>query len=235
MECSVQSQNHLLASLPSADFELLRPHLKQIELVHEKVLFEAGDKITHIYFPHSGVVSLVVELADGQMIEAAMIGRDSLVGGSSALDGKIALNKGIVQLPGTASILAVDRLRKVAEASVSFRTTLIRHEQVLLVQAQQSAACNASHTVEARLARWLLRSHDLSGDDVLQLTQEFLAQMLGVRRTSVTLVARTLQEAGLIKYRRGKVQITDLEGLREKSCECYETVKAQYDRLLNGR
>jgi CRP-like cAMP-binding protein len=235
MDRSVQSQNHLLASLPSADFELLRPHLKQIELVHETVLFEAGDRVTHIYLPHSGVISLVVELADGQMIEAAMIGRDSLVGGSSALDGKIALNKGIVQIPGVASVLAVDRLRKAAEASVAFRTTLIRHEQVLLVQAQQSAACNASHAVEARLARWLLRSRDLSGDDdILALTQEFLAQMLGVRRTSVTLVARTLQEAGLIKYRRGKVQITDLEGLREKSCECYETVKAQYDRLLNG-
>jgi CRP-like cAMP-binding protein len=234
MDQSVQSPNHLLASLPSADFELLRPHLKQIELAHEKVLFEAGDTVTHIYFPHSGVISLVVELADGQMIEAAMIGRDSLVGGSSALDGKIALNKGIVQIPGIASVLGVDRLRKAADASVSFRTTLIRHEQVLLVQAQQSAACNASHAVEARLARWLLRSRDLSGDDVLQLTQEFLAQMLGVRRTSVTLVARTLQEAGLIKYRRGKVQIIDLEGVRETACECYETVKTQYDRLLNG-
>jgi CRP-like cAMP-binding protein len=168
------------------------------------------------------------------MIEAAMIGRDSLVGGSSALDGKVALNKGIVQIRGAASVLAIDRLRKVADASVSFRTTLIRHEQVLLVQAQQSAACNASHAVEARLARWLLRSRDLSGDDILALTQEFLAQMLGVRRTSVTLVARTLQQAGLIKYRRGKVQITDLEGLRETSCECYETVKIQYDRLLNA-
>jgi CRP-like cAMP-binding protein len=234
MDQSIQSQNHLLASLPSADFELLRPHLKHIELAHEKVLFEAGDTVTHIYFPHSGVISLVVELADGQMIEAAMIGRDSLVGGSSALDGKIALNKGIVQIAGTASVLDVERLRKVAEASVSFRTTLIRHEQVLLVQAQQSAACNASHAVEARLARWLLRSRDLSGDDILQLTQEFLAQMLGVRRTSVTLVARTLQNAGLIKYRRGKVQIIDLEGLQDVACECYETVKAQYDRLLNG-
>ena len=234
MDQSIRSQNRLLASLPSADFGLLRPHLKQIELAHETVLFEAGDTVTHIYFPHSGVISLVVELVDGQMIEAAMIGRDSLVGGSAALDGKIALNKGIVQIPGAASVLAVDRLREVADASVSFRTTLIRHEQVLLVQAQQSAACNASHAVEARLARWLLRSRDLSGDDMLELTQEFLAQMLGVRRTSVTLVARTLQQAGLIKYRRGKVQICDLEGLREASCECYETVKAQYDRLLNG-
>src|SRR5690242_17037840 len=119
MDQSIQSQNHLLASLPSAVFELLRPHLKQIELPHEKVLFEAGDTVTHIYFPHSGVISLVVELADGQMIEAAMIGRDSLVGGSSALDGKVALNKGIVQIAGTASVLAVERLREIAEANVA--------------------------------------------------------------------------------------------------------------------
>ena len=130
-------------------------------------------------------------------------------------------------------ILDVQRLRKVAEASAAIRTTLVRHEQVLLAQAQQSAACNASHTVEARMARWLLRCRDLSGSDTLPLTQEFLAEMLGVRRTSVSLVAGTLQRAGLITYRRGHIQITDLEGLRDASCECYATVKAQYDRLLN--
>jgi CRP-like cAMP-binding protein len=109
---------------------------------------------------------------------------------------------------------------------------LVRHEQVLLVQAQQSAACNASHALEARLARWLLRCRDLTADDTLALTQEFLAQMLGVRRTSVSMVANALQKAGLIEYRRGKVQIRNLEGLRKTSCECYATVKLEYDRLL---
>ena len=232
---SARSPNRLLASLPAADFELLRPHLKTIELVHEVVLFEAGDPINHVYFPHSGIISLVVNLVGGEMIEAAMIGRDSIVGASSALDGKVALNTGIVRIPGVASTLEVERLRNIAEASTAFRTTLIRHEQVLFAQAQQSAACNASHTVEARLARWLLRCRDLAGGETLELTQEFLGQMLGVQRTSVSLVARTLQNAGLIAYSRGHIKITDLKGLRDTSCECYTTVKDHYDRLLNGK
>ena len=163
-----------------------------------------------------------------------MIGRDSVVGGSSALGNRHTMNKGIVQTPGAASILDAEQLRKAADASVSFRTMLIRHEQALFFQAQQSAACNASHALEARLARWLLRSRELSGGDTMQLTQEFLGQMLGVRRTSVSLVAHTLQQAGLIAYRRGRINVTDLPGLQEAACECYGTVKSHYDHLHNG-
>ena len=151
--------------------------------------------------------------------------------GSAALDGTIALNDAIVQLPGTASVLDIAQLRKAAEQSVTFRTALIRHEQALLAQAQQSAACNAAHPVEARLSRWLLRARDLSGSDSLHLTQEFLSQMLGVQRTSVTIVAGTFQQAGLIRYRRGNIQLTDLAGLVDCACECYGTVKAHYDEL----
>lgn len=226
--------NHLLASLPAADLALLRPHLKTIDLVHEVVLFEAGDPVKRVYFPHTGVISLVVDLADGQMIEAAMIGRDSIVGASSALDGKVSLNKGIVQIPGAASTLDIGHFRRYTEQSATFRTTLIRHEQALFAQAQQSAACNASHPLEARLARWLLRARDLSASDTLLLTQEFLAQMLGVRRTSVSVVSNALQSSGLIKYRRGTIEIVDIHGLRKASCECYRTVKRHYDRLLNN-
>jgi CRP-like cAMP-binding protein len=226
--------NHVIATLTPNDFELLGPHLKPFELVHEDLLFDAGETVNWAYFPHSGVISLVVGLGDGQLIEAAMVGRDSLVGGSAAMDGKVSLNRGIVQVAGMASILDVDVLRDVAEKSPAFRTTLIRHEQALFAQAQQSAACNASHSVESRLARWLLRTRDLTGGDKLELTQEFLAQMLGVRRTSVSLVANTLQSAGFIRYSRGHVQILNLDGLRETSCECYETVKAHNDRLIGN-
>jgi CRP-like cAMP-binding protein len=229
---AAQHPNRLLASLPAADFELLRPHLKPFELVHGDLLFDAGDAIRRVYFPHSGVVSLVVSLADGQRIEAAMVGRDSLVGASAALDGGVALNTGLVQVAGTASILDTGTLQAAAEQSAHFRTTLMRHEQILLAQAQQSAACNISHSVEARLSRWLLWTRELSGSDTLGLTQEFLAQMLGVRRTSVSLVANTLQHAGLIRYRRGRIEIIDLDGLRAASCECYGRVKSHYDRLL---
>ena len=234
MALAPRSPNHLLASLPAADFELLRPHLQPVELVHETVLLETGAPVTHVYFPHSGIISLVVDLAGGEMIEVAMVGRDSILGSSSVLNGRIALNKAIVQLPGTASILDIAHLQTIAKQSETFRSTLLRHEQVLFVQAQQSAACNASHTVESRLSRWLLRSRDLSGSDTLLLTQEFLAQMLAVRRTSVSLVAHTFQQAGLIRYRRGRIEITNLEGLIDSACECYGTVKAHYDRLLNG-
>jgi len=180
------------------------------------------------------VISLVVELSIGDMIETAMIGRDGVLNASSALDGKISLNKAIVQLAGAASTIEVDQLRKIAREFDAFRSLLIRHEQVQFAQAQQSAACNASHSVEARMCRWLLRMRDLAAAADLMLTQEFLAQMLGVRRPSVSLVANTLQKAGLIKYRRGNIRLLDIAGLNDGSCECYGTVKAHYDRMLAG-
>jgi CRP-like cAMP-binding protein len=223
-----------LAALPAADFNLLRPHLRSVGLKHEATLARTGEPLADVYFPHSGIISLVVRLAEGDTIEAAMVGRDSVFGASAALDGAIAMNDAIVQLPGTGSVLDVAHLRKAVEQSVSFRTTLMRHEQGLLAQALQTAACNASHTVESRLSRWLLRARDLSESDTLSLTQEFLAQMLGVERTSVSPVANTLQHAGIIRYRRGRIEIVNLAGLREVSCECYAAVKAHYDSLLSS-
>jgi CRP-like cAMP-binding protein len=232
LDVIARSPNQLLAALPAADFELVRPHLETVELVQEDVLVGAGDRLTRVFFPHNGAISLVVSLGSGEIIEVATIGRDSIYGGTAALDGNISLTDAIVQLPGTASTLEVGRLRAAADRSATFRTTLIRHEQALFAQAQQSAACNASHSVEARLARWLLRMHDLSNDNELLLTQDFLAQMIGVQRNSVSTVAHTLQKAGIIKYARGHIKIMDLEALRGASCECYEAVNAQYEKLL---
>jgi CRP-like cAMP-binding protein len=232
LDAIARSPNQLLAALPAADLELIRPHLEAIELVQETVLVGAGDRSTRVFFPHSGAISLVIGLESGGTIEVATIGRDSVFGGTAALDGNISLTDAIVQLPGIASTLEVGRLRNAADSSATFRTTLIRHEQALFAQAQQSAACNASHTVEARLARWLLRMHDLSDDNELLLTQDFLAQMIGVQRNSVSTVAHTLQQAGIIKYARGHIKITNLEALRDASCECYEAVNAQYKKLL---
>jgi CRP-like cAMP-binding protein len=193
LDTIVQSANHLLAVLPPADFALLRPHLKTVELVQKDMLVGAGDRLTRVFFPHRGIISLVVSLTTGEIVEVAMIGNDSVLGGIAALDGSISLTDAIVQLPGVASTLEVQYLRIAAERSVTFRTTLIRHEQALFAQAQQSAACNAAHSVEARLARSLLRMHDLVGDRRLPLTQDFLAQMIGVQRNSVSAVANTLQ------------------------------------------
>jgi CRP-like cAMP-binding protein len=229
-----QSSNFMLSSMPEADGALLRPHLRTVNLSQGAILYEVGDSIHQVYFPLSGVVSLVVPLASGETIEAAMIGRESLVGASSGLNGQHCVWKAIVQLAGTALVLDSERLRSLADTSPACRAALFRHEQLILVQAQQSAACNASHTVEARLARWLLRCRDLEGSDNLELTQEFLAQMLGVRRTSVSVVANTLQQAGFIRYSRGHIRILNLAGLQETACECYQTVKTQAERLLGG-
>ena len=231
---SLHSSNHMLAALTPADRDALLPHLKVVELPQELVLFDAGDTIKAIHFPHIGIVSLVVDLSSGDMIEAAMVGKDGVVGGSAALDGDLSLNKAVVQLAGRASVADVDHVRALAESSVAFRTTLMRHEQFVLAQAQQSAACNASHAVEARISRWLLRCRDLAGGDDIALTQEFLAEMMGVRRTSVSLVANTLQQAGLIKYRRGHIRVLDVEGLQDAACECYETVQSHAGRLLKA-
>ena len=234
MSQTLHLANQMLATLTQADRDALLPHLKVVELPQELVLFDAGDTVKAIYFPHTGIVSLVVDLTSGDMIEAAMVGRDGVVGGSAALNGDMSLNKAVVQLTGRASIAEVDRVRSLAESSVIFRTTLMRHEQFVMAQAQQSAACNAAHAVEARISRWLLRCRDLAGSDDIALTQEFLAEMMGVRRTSVSLVANTLQQAGLIKYRRGHIRILDVEGLQDAACECYETVRTHADRLLKA-
>jgi CRP-like cAMP-binding protein len=227
-----QSQNRILNVLPQNIFAAMEPHLKNVPLVFGDIIAETGESIRNVYFPFTGVVSLVVEMQVGEMIETAMVGQDGVVNGTSALDGKVSLNKGIVQVAGAAAAINSDVLRKLAREFEPLQSLMIRHEQVLLAQAQQSAACNASHTVEARMCRWLLRTRDLTRSNDLQLTQDFLAQMLGVRRTSVSVVAGTLQKAGLIGYRRGNVHLLDIEQLQQSACECYETVKGNYERLL---
>lgn len=156
------SPNLLLASLPSEVFAALQPHLKVVELPQGKVVGEPGGKVDTVYFPHSGIISLVVVLEVGDMIESAMVGKDGVVHAASAMDGKVSLNKAIVQLSGHASAIAPQVLTEIVLRYEEFRKIIIRHEQVLLAQAQQSAACNASHLVEARLCRWLLRCRDLA-------------------------------------------------------------------------
>jgi CRP-like cAMP-binding protein len=224
--------NGFLSALNADDFELIRPHLRTIDLSQELVLVEVDDTLKHAYLPHRGVISLVVKLARGEQIQVAMIGRDSIFGTFSALGDPTALNSAIVLIPGVASALDVDRLRAAADQSVTFRATLIRHGLAVFAQIQQTAGCNASHNVESRLARCLLQTRDLAGSDRLVLTQEAMAQMIGARRNSVSLVANTLQQANYIHYSRGHIELLDPDGLGRTACECNATVKAQYDRLL---
>ena len=224
--------NHVLASLASGDAEALRPHQHSMDLPQGKVVAEAGTKIERVMFPNSGIISVVVALATGEMIEIGMIGRESVLGASAAVEDDTFLNRAIVQVEGTATVIEATYIRQVAARSPSFRATFMKHERTLLAQSQQSAACNALHELEARLARWLLRARDALGSDDLALTQEFLSQMLGVRRTSVSLVANNLQKAGLIRYKRGNIRILNVDGLRECACECYASVKTMSDRLI---
>src|ERR1700733_2032930 len=231
MDSAAQSRNVVLASLNADDFEAIRPHLRAVELSPERPLIRLGEAITQVYLPHSGVVSFIVELAAGERVEVAMVGRDSVVGASAALGILVGVTDAVVLLPGTASVIDVDRFRAAVERSAALRTTLVRHGQALFVQAQQTAGCNASHSVEARLARWLLRVRDLSGSNHFTLTQELMAQMIGARRNSVSIVANTLQQARYIRYSRGRVEILDLEGLPGLAFECYGAVKAQYEPL----
>jgi CRP-like cAMP-binding protein len=235
LDTTPRSPNGFLSSLSADDFELIRPHLKSVDLVQDLVLVAVGDTLKRAYLPHRGVISLVVDLARGEHVQVAMIGRHSIFGVFSALGDPVALNSAIVMVPGPASTIDLDRLRAIAEKSATLRAALIRHGLAVYAQIQQTAGCNASHTVESRLARCLLQTHDLSGGVKLLLTQEAMAQMIGARRNSVSLVASTLQQANYIHYSRGHIEILDLDGLRRTACECYASVKTQYERLLKPR
>jgi CRP-like cAMP-binding protein len=235
MESAPRSPNGFLSALSADDFELIRPHLRTLDLVPELVLVEVDEPLKRAYLPHSGVISLVVKLVRGEHVQVAMVGRDSIFGSFSALAEPTSLNNAVVLVPGVASTLGIDRLRAAADQSATFRELLLRHELAIYAQIQQTAGCNVAHPVECRLARCLLQTRDLSGSDKLVLTQESMAQMIGARRNSVSLVANTLQQANLIHYSRGHIEITDVDGLRKIACECYATVKAQYERLLLPR
>ena len=195
-------------------------------------MVEAGEALTHVYLPHSGIISIVVSLSQGQAVEVAMVGRDGIVGASEALCDAISLTDAVVLCPGTASMITVANLKAIADQSVAWRQLLVRHEQVLLAQAQQSAACNAAHSVEERLSRWLLRARDLWDGETLPMTQELLARMIGVQRNAVSIVAHTLQQAGVLSYSRGRIEILDVDALRATACECYHAVHAKQAHLF---
>ena len=235
MDSAPRSPNRFLSSLAADDFELIRPYLRTVDLNQDMVLAEVDEALKRAYLPHKGVISLVVKLARGENVQIAMIGRDSILGAFYALGDAAALNTAVVLVPGAASTIDLDQLRNAADQSATLRIALARHGLAVYAQIQQTAGCNASHTVESRLARCLLHTRDLSGSDKVVLTQEAMAQMIGARRNSVSLVANALQQANFIQYSRGHIEITNADGLIKTSCECYATVKSQYTRLLHPR
>jgi CRP-like cAMP-binding protein len=225
------TSNHFISNLPELDRQVLQPHLRTVELEHGKILHRAGDVVERMYFPHDGVISFIVGMSDGRFVEAGMFGRNSVVSPAAALDGPIALNQAVVQAKGRGSVIDTSVMRRLAREHETIRVALASHEQMMTAHSQQVAACNALHELEARLSRWLLQSSDLLSSDTLPLTQEYISQMLGVTRSSVTLVAKRLQQSGLIDYRRGTVKIADRVALLETSCECYATINAHIHGL----
>ena len=219
--------NKLLASLPRDDFDRLLPHLSTVALQQGLVLNEAGDEVDQIFFPHSGMLSLLAVLRDGKAIETATVGREGVVGAMAGLGLHKSLVRVVVQMPVSVGRIAASHFRTVVASSDPVRNLCIRYNEVLLSQARVTAACNALHSIEARFCRWLLQSADRAASDTVTLTQEFLAEMLGVRRTSVTEVASKVQAAGAITYSRGVIKILDRPALMRMSCECYETLLDQ--------
>lgn len=225
--------NAILARVPDKEYTVVEPHLSVSLMERGQTLVETHETIHRVVFPHAGVLSLVVELPGGGAIETGVIGRDGCFGAGQALNDQISLNRVSVQVPGDASMIEIKRLRDLALELPSFRKMLIGYELFILAQAQQTGACNAVHQIRQRTCKWLVRMQALAGDD-LQLTQEFLAQMMGVRRTSVSAIAQELQRSGLIEYHRGKIRIRDRERLLEASCECHRDVAEHYERIMGS-
>jgi CRP-like cAMP-binding protein len=228
----VSISNLLLASLAPDDFALLKPHLTRVSLTSHAVLQLAERPIEHIHFPLEGMVSLVATLKTGETIEIAAIGREGAIGTKVGLQPQLAFAEAIVQLPGHALRMNIEKFHDAALESLAITHLATCANDIMMANLQQSAACNAIHGLEARLARWLLHARDRNEDDTLPLTQEFLSMMLGVRRTTVSLAAHTLQESGLIRYRRGKVDLLDREGLEQLSCECYGTIRRNIELII---
>lgn len=218
----VPLDNKLLSALPRDQLDLLAPHMSTSNLAQGFVVLESGDEFDQVYFPHNGMLSLLTVMRDGKAIEVATVGREGVVGAMAGLGLYKSSARVVVQLPLSVTRIAASQFRKIVDNSNSVRNLCLHYNEVLLLQARVTAACNALHPVESRFCRWLLQSADRAESDTVQLTQEFLAEMLGVRRTSVTEVASQIQKLGAIAYSRGNITIIDRNVLESLSCECYQ-------------
>jgi CRP-like cAMP-binding protein len=224
--------NRLLAAMRSEDYERLRPDLDIVDLPRGKILHESGESIRHAYVRHDAVVSIVAVMVDGGTAEMAVFGREGVFGLVSVAIFGESLGRYVVQVPGRASRIAIERLQEVLNASPALRDLFLLYLKALLSQVFQSVACNAVHSVDARCCRWILSTHDRMDSDTLPLTHEFLAEMPGVQRSTVSIITRTLQTAGLITQSRGVITVTDRLGLEVAACECYGVIRRNFERLL---
>src|SRR5690349_2630105 len=224
--------NRLLAMLPKEEIEHLLPHLENVSLALGEVIYESGGRQSHIYFPTTAIISLLYMMENGSSAEMGVAGNEGLVGIALFMGGETVPNRAVVQSAGAAFRMKTKVLQAEFARSGTFQRLLLRYTQALMTQMSQTAVCNRLHTIEQQLCRWLLLSHDRLDSDALVMTQELIANMLGVRREGVTAAAGRLQEQGLISYVRGRIKILDRRGLEAAVCECYKVVKDEYDRLL---
>jgi CRP-like cAMP-binding protein len=222
---SDRPRNRLLLALPARDLKRLAPELERVPCPREQVLMEVDSSLDHVFFPDSGVVSVLAVYADGKAIEMATIGREGCTGVQATLGAKVSSGRFLVQIPGSATKISRAAFMRAIRSIPAFRNLTNAYVQAFLEQVLVSVACNGAHSLKQRLARWLLMMRDRSDEDDLQIGQNLLAEMLGVQRPSITNVARDLEDAGLIERGRGHVTIRDRQGLIEASCECYQLVR----------
>jgi CRP-like cAMP-binding protein len=225
-------QNHLLAVLPTPESGRLLPHLELVPLPLGIALYESGDMVNYVYFPTTAIVSLLYELEDGASAEIAVVGNEGIVGIALFMGGDTMLNRAVVQSAGHAYRLNGRLLKQEFNRTAALQHLLLRYTQALLTQMAQTAVCNRHHSVDQQLCRWLLLSLDRLSSNVLNMTQELIANMLGVRREGVTEAAGRLQDSGLIHYHRGHITVLDRPGVEKRVCECYEVVRKEFRRLL---
>ena len=224
--------NRLLARLSPEEYERLLPHLEPVSFALGEVIYESGGRQSHIYFPTNAIISLLYLMENGSSAEMGVAGKEGLVGVALFMGGNTVPNRAVVQSAGDALRMKTKVLKDEFARGGTFQCLLLRYTQALMTQMSQTAVCNRLHTVEQQLCRWLLLSRDRLDTDELVMTQELIANMLGVRREGVTHAAGRLQESGLISYVRGRITILDRRGLEAAVCECYKVVKDEYDRLL---
>ncbi len=226
-------QNHLLAALPQSEFERLAPHLELVSLALGEVLYESGGRLNHVYFPTDSIVSLLYVMEDGSSAEIAVVGNEGILGISLFMGGETTPSRAVVQSEGSGYRLPAQLLKREFNRGGPMMLLLLRYTQALITQMSQTAVCNRHHSIDQQLSRWLLMSLDRLPSDELTMTQELIANMLGVRREGVTEAAGKLRDAGIIEYSRGHIKVLDRPKLEQHVCECYAVVKKEIDRLLS--
>ena len=224
-------RNRLLNALTDDEYTALEPYLEPVELPRGKILYEPGDEIEWVYFPERAMVSIVSLMENGATTEIGLIGREGMVGISVLLGRRQAINRAIVQVPDGGNRMRVDALEKLFREGGTLQTLLLTYTQTMFMYVSQLAACNRHHKIEQRFARWLLHVSDSLDSNQLPLTQEFVAEMLGSRRSGVTVAAQALQRAAIIQYRRGMITVLDRDRLEEETCECYQQIHREFSQL----